>query len=193
MDTIKLNGKEYNVVEVYKNKKILATRNNKKYIIIPFTTIEGLNNYLKNKKEIKRNKIEASKVLKVDKQGLLVLENFITGRSLLNVCAYNLLDARAYLELFRVYRNNRFAKVALSYKPENFVYHGKYFYYISDEIYNFTDKTAFEKSEDIKLWLNSNAQKRYIESKGYKYLSRDLIKDGGELNKKIVLLCTANW
>jgi len=193
METIKFNEKDFNVVEVFKNKKILVTRNDKKYIIIPFTTIEGLNNYLRNKKELKRNKVEASKVIKVDKKGLLALENYVTGRSLLNACAYNLLDARAYLELFRIYRNNRFARIALSYKPENFIYHGKYFYYVSDEIYGLNDKSAFEKSEDIKLWLNSNAQKRYVESKGYKYLSRDIIKDGGELNKRIVLLCTANW
>ncbi len=193
METIKFNQKEYNVLNVYKNKKILVSRNNKKYIIVPFSSTEDLKKYLANKKEIKRNRIECSKVLKVDKNGILVLEKYIDGEDLLKVAATNRIDTLCYREIFRIYRNCRFAGIALNYKPENFVAHGKYFYYISDEIYKIKDRQTFEKSDDIHLWMNTNSQKRYVESRGFKYLDRPLIKDGGELNKKVVLLCTANW
>lgn len=193
MDIIKFKNKDYLIKKKLSNNKLLVTYKNKDFIIVPFDTYMAFSNYVDNKKRLKKNKVEMPKIIKKDKKALLVLEQYIEGESLLKVIAENRLDEKKYEELFRIYRNNRFAKIALSLKPENFIQHKKYFYYISEEIAPIKNVVAFERSDDILLWMNTENQKRYIEAKGYSYLDRTLLKEGGELNKQIALLCVAHW
>jgi len=192
METITFKNKQYNIIEKYKNNKIHVEFKNKHFVIVPFNTYNAFSAYLSNKKMLKKYKVEISKVLKKDKKGLMILEQYIDGIPVIKILADNDFDEKCINELFRIYRNNRFAKIALDYKPENFVKHKKYFYYIDDSIYQYTDRTAFEKSEDIYLYIGSDAQERYIKSRGYQYKDRIQYK-GGELNKQIVLFCVAHW
>ncbi|MCQ2795323.1 MAG: hypothetical protein MJ214_03875 [Bacilli bacterium] len=193
METIKFKNKDYEIVNKLDNKKLHVKRNDKDFIIVPFDNVEAFNAYLTNKKLLKKNKVERSKVLKKDKVALLVLEQFIKGENLLSIIASNRLDDVCLKELFRVYRNNRFAQVLLSYKPENFVKHKKYFYYISDTIMPLSQGIAFERGDDILLWLNTNKQKQYVINKGYQYLDRMMLTSEAEIKKKIALVCVANW
>ena len=193
METIKFKKKEFEVIKKYSNNKILAKFKDKQYIIVPFDNDADMRNYLMCKKALKRNKVEMSKVIKKDKKGLLVLEQYIQGESLLDIIAKNALGEDHYNELFRIYRNNRFAKIALSYKPENFIKRKKYFYYLSSEIYNYNETKAFERGSDVLLWMNTENQKNYIESKGYTYQDREIMKGGPVLRKQIALLCVKHW
>ncbi|MCQ2795912.1 MAG: hypothetical protein MJ213_01195 [Bacilli bacterium] len=193
METIKFKNKDYEIVSKLANKKIHVKRKNKHFIIVPFDSAESFNSYVFNKKALKKNKVEMSKVLKKDKAALLVLEQFIEGENLMAIIASNRLDDVCLKELFRVYRNNRFAQILLSYKPENFVKHKKYFYYVSDAITSMKDGIAFERGDDILLWLNTNKQKQYIINKGYQYLDRMMLTSEAEIKKKIALVCVANW
>ncbi|MCQ2792550.1 MAG: hypothetical protein MJ208_03395, partial [Bacilli bacterium] len=172
METIKFKNKDFNVIKTLPSKKLLVERKNKRFIIVPFDNQERFNAYLINKKILKKNKVEMAKVLKKDKKGLLVLEQYIEGENVASIIASNRLDEPCYKELFRIYRNNRFAQILLNYRPDNFVKHKKYFYYIADDVMNLKDGIAFERGDDILLWLNTENQKRYILSKGYQYLDR---------------------
>lgn len=193
METIKFKNKEFEIVNKLANKKLHVKRKDKHFIIVPFDNAESFNSYLINKKSLKKNKVEMSKVLKKDKNSLLVLEQFIEGENLMAIIASNRLDDVCLQELFRVYRNNRFAQILLSYKPENFVKRKKYFYYISDAITPMKQGIAFERGDDILLWLNTNKQKQYIINKGYQYLDRMMLTSDAEIKKKIALVCVANW
>lgn len=193
METIKFKNKEYEVIEKLPNKKLHVKRNNKEFVIVPFDNQEAFNSYLANKKLLKKNKVEMTKVLKKDVTGLLILEKYIKGENLMEIIASNRLDDLCLKELFRIYRNNRFAGVLLNYKPENFIKYKKYFYYVSDYIISLKDGIAFERGDDILLWLNTNNQKNYITSKGYTYLDRMLLTNDAEVKKKIALTCVSYW
>ena len=193
METIKFKNKDYEIVKKLVNKKLHVKRKGKDFIIVPFDTVEALNSYLTNKKFLKKNKVEMSKVLKKDTQGLLVLEQFISGDDLMEIIASNRLDETCLKELFRVYRNNRFAQILLSYKPENFIKHKKYFYYVSDVVMPMNKGIAFERGDDILLWMNTENAKRYVLAHNLEFKDRELVKEGGELNKQIALLCVSYW
>lgn len=193
METIKFKNKEYEVIEKFPNKKLHVKRKKKEFVIVPFDNQEAFNSYLINKKQLKKNKVEMTKVLKKDQAGLLVLEQYIEGENLMEIIASNRLDDTCYKELFRIYRNNRFATILLNYKPENFIKHKKYFYYVSDYIIPMNKGIAFERGDDILLWLNTPEQKRYITSKGYTYLDRMMLTSSAEVKKKIALTCVSYW
>ena len=193
METIKFKNKDYEIVKKLTNKKLHVKFKNKNFMIVPFDTLEAFDAYLTNKKTLKKNKVEMAKVLKKDKKALLILEQYIDGESLMDIIASNRLDEACLKELFRVYRNNRFAQILLSYKPENFVKRKKYFYYVSDYIIPLKDGIAFERGDDILLWLNTNNQKNYITSKGYNYLDRMMLTSDAETKKKIALVCVSYW
>lgn len=193
METIKFKNKEYEVMEKLPNKKLHVKRKNKEFVIVPFDNQEAFNSYFLNKKTLKKNKVEMTKILKKDPTGLLILEQYIQGENLMEIIASNRLDDPCLKEIFRIYRNNRFAGVLLNYKPENFVKHKKYFYYVSDYVISLKDGIAFERGDDILLWLNTNNQKNYITSKGYTYLDRMLLTNDAEIKKKIALTCVTYW
>lgn len=193
MEKIKFRNKEFDVVEIFLNKKIHVKYKNRDFVIVPFNTIEDYETYLKHKKVLKKCKIEMPKIIKKDRAKLLLLEQYIEGENLLNIIAANRLDNKMYEELFRIYRNNRFAKILLNYKPENFVKHRKYFYYTSSEVTTIDRGIAFERSDDILLWMNTENQKRYIESKKLIYVDRNLYTNQGEIKKQIALLCVSYW
>ena len=193
METIKFKNKDYEIVKKLPNKKLHVKRKDKDFIIVPFDNIEAFNTYLLNKKALKKNKVEMSKVLKKDVNGLLILEQYIQGENLMALIATNRIGDMELKELFRIYRNNRFAQILLSYKPENFVKHKKYFYYISDFITPMNKGIAFERGDDILLWISTEQQKRYITSKGYTYLDRMMLTNSGEIKKKIALMCVSYW
>ena len=193
METIKFKNKDYEIVKKLTNKKLHVKFKNKDFIMVPFDSFEAFEAYLTNKKTLKKNKVEMAKVLKKDKVGLLVLEQYIKGENLMEIIASNRLDDLCLKELFRVYRNNRFAQILLSYKPENFIKHKKYFYYVSDVIIPLAQGIAFERGDDILLWLSTNEQKRYITSKGYTYLDRMMLTSDAEVKKKIALTCVSYW
>lgn len=193
METIKFKNKEFEVIEKFPNKKLHVKRKNKHFVIVPFDNLEAFNSYILNKKKLKKNKVEMTKVLKKDSTALLILEQYIDGENLMEIIASNRLDDPCLKELFRIYRNNRFAEVLLSYKPENFIKHKKYFYYVSDYIIPMKDGIAFERGDDILLWLSTNKQKNYITSKGYTYLDRMMLTNDGEIKKKIALTCVSYW
>lgn len=193
MDTIKFLDKEYKILEKFRSKKLLVERNNKRYVIVPFNDEKSLNGFLNNKKILKKMKVEMAKVLKVDYKGLMVLEQYVIGESATSILAMNRLTDYEWMELFRVYRNNRFAQILLNYEPNNFVKHGKWFYYVGCEVTPINKGIAFERSNEILCWLNTPEQKKYIASKGYPYFERELINSSAETKKKIALLCTAFW
>jgi len=194
METINFRNKQYTVIEKLKNKKLHVKYNDKDFIIVPFDSYNNFSSYISNYKLLRKNKVEMPKILKKDKKGFMLLEQFIVGEPVAKLLAEDRFDRqKGYNEIFRIYRNNRFAKIALSYKPNNFIKHKKYFYYVSNEIYNFNQSTAFERSNDIYLWMDTYDQKRYCESFGYTYKPRALLKDGPELKKQLALLCVANW
>lgn len=193
METIKFKNKDYEIVKKLANKKLHVKRKDKNFIIVPFDNPEAFNTYLARKKSLKKNKVEMSKVLKKDKNALLVLEQFIEGENLMAIIASNRLDDLCLKEIFRIYRNNRFAQVLLSYKPENFVKHKKYFYYVADTIMPMNQGIAFERGDDILLWLSTEEQKRYITNKGYTYLDRMMLTNSAEIKKKIALTCVTYW
>mgnify|MGYP003331603409 CR=1 FL=1 len=74
-----------------------------------------------------------------------------------------------------------------------FIKHKKYFYYVSDVVMPMNKGIAFERGDDILLWLSTNKQKQYIINKGYQYLDRMMLTSEGEIKKKIALVCVANW
>lgn len=193
METIKFKNKEFEVIEKFPNKKLHVRRKHKHFVIVPFDNLEAFNSYFQNKKKLKKNKIEMTKVLKKDPTALLILEQYIEGENLMEIIASNRLDDPCLKELFRIYRNNRFAEVLLSYKPENFIKYKKYFFYVSDYIIPMKEGIAFERGDDILLWLSTNKQKSYITSKGYTYLDRMMLTNDAEIKKKIALTCVAYW
>lgn len=193
METINFRGKAFEVVKKFPNKKLHVRYKNRDYVLVPFNDENGFTSYLAHKKMMKKSKIEMPRILKKDKNAFLILEQFIEGDDVLSLIASNRLDEKCYNELFRVYRNNRFAKVLLSYKPENFIKHKKYFYYTGDFICAINEGIAFERGDDILLWLSTMNQKRYIESKGYTYLEREMLTNDAEIKKKIALLCVSYW
>lgn len=193
METINFKHKVFNIVETYHNHKIHAEYKGKDYIIVPFNDATALSVYLSNKKVLKKNKVKMPRILKKDRQGLMVLEEYIPGESLVKVIAENRLSDLYYTELFRVYRQNRFAGIAISYKPEHFIYYKKWFYYLGDFVGNFKQEIVFESSDDILLWLATENAERYVKARGYTFATRKLLKPGGELNKQIALTCVKYW
>ena len=193
METIKFKNKDYEIIKKLPNKKIHVKFKGKDFIIVPFDSLDAFNTYLLNKKCLKKNKVEMSKIVKKDKVALLILEKYIEGENLVDIIASNRLGEDDLKELFRIYRNNRFAGILLSYKPENFVKHKKYFYYLSDTVMKSNQGIAFERGDDILLWLNTEEQKRYIISKGKNYLDRMMLTNPGEVKKKIALTCVSYW
>lgn len=193
MGIIELNKKQFTFLQKLGPNKTLVERNHKRFVIISFENMDALKQYLSHKKTLAKMKVEMSKVLKVDKKNLLVLENYIIGESLASILSMDRITDDDYMELFRVYRNNRFAKILLNYKPDNFIKTNKGFYYTSDEVTSSDSGIAFERSDDILLWINTEKQKKYIERLGIPYFERVLITNSGEIKKKIALLCTAFW
>lgn len=192
METINFRNKIFNILNKLENNKLHVSYKNKDFIIVPFDNANDFNVYVKHKKYLKQNRIEMSKIKKLDKKRLLILEEFIDGEILTKIIAENKFNEKLYEELFRVFRNNRFAKISLDYKPNNFILKGKYFYYINENVFVYNERNSFEKTDDILLWVNSKNQKDYVEKNGYKYEDRKILS-GGELNKEITLICVKNW
>lgn len=193
MEQINFKKKVFTIMKTYRNHKIHVQYKNKDFVIVPFNDSASLSTYLSNKKVLKKNKVKMPKIIKKDRRGLMLLEEYIPGRSALEIIAKNELDKTYYTELFRVYRQNRFAKIAINYKPEYFTYYKKWFYYLGESVTRYNQNTAFERSDDILLWLNTENAKRYVTSHQLEFKDRELIKAGGELNKQIALLCVTYW
>ena len=193
MSQINFRRHTYEIVETYANHKIHVKAKDKDFVIIPFNDGIALSLYLSNKKVLKKNKVKMPKILKKDREGLMILEEYIPGRSALDIIAKNELDKTYYNELFRVYRQNRFAKIAINYAPANFIYYKKWFYYLSDCVARFQTDTAFERGDEILLWMNTEKAKQYVINHQMVFQDRPLLKEGGELNKQIALLCVSYW
>lgn len=193
MAIIQLKRKTYEVIETYHNHKMHVKRKGKDFIIIPFASIEDFKAYLAKKKILRRNKVKMPKLCQKDKKGLYILEQYIPGESAVKIIAENRLDATYYKELFRVYRQNRFAGISISYRPEYFIYLKKWFYYLGDYVGDYKKDITFESSEDILLWMNTENAERYCKAHGYTYVTRETLKPGANLNKQLALLCVQYW
>lgn len=193
METINFKKKLFVVVKKLNNNKLHVRYKDKDYVLVPFNSYMNFSNYLASKKVLKKNKVEMAKLIKKDKKSLLVLEEFIHGEIATNIIADDRFEKKHYEELFRVFRNNRFAKIALNYKPENFVYRKKYLYYIGTDVARYNQNTSFEKTDDILLWMSTKEAKQYCEEHNLVYKERYLYKEGGELNKQLALLCVTYW
>lgn len=193
METINFKKREYTIIKKLSNNKLHVRYKDKDYVIVPFNNYTNFSLYLGHKKVLAKAKVEMCKILKKDKKAFLILEEFIHGEIATKIIAENRLEKKYYEELFRVFRNNRFAKIALNYKPENFVFHRKNFYYLSDEVMKYDKDISFEKTDDILLWMSTKEAKQYCEKHNYAYVDRYLYKEGGELNKQLALLCVSFW
>lgn len=179
-------GKEFQVINEYKNGSLLVSYKEKKYYLRKFE-VKSLDFYnaLYSLKRVKSTGIKCAKAQIVDKKNGYVLTNYIEGQTILERLAQDDLSEEAYKAIFTSAFLCKLSKIALDFTPEHWIYNNDGLFYIGSTFVPYNEKCDFANC-GVRLWFFTKDFYHYAKDKGFEVNSDRLI-DEYVLNKKIVL------
>lgn len=121
-----------------------------------------------------------------DKKTRIAVLEYVEGESCFKTLLNGELPEAVIEALFKTFWYARNDRMALDYRPENFVFSNGKLYYIPFKVGKFTDKDSFVQN-DIRLWFFTKEFIRYCHDQGID-VDESHLKSDYETNKNIALM-----
>ena len=195
MEKLTIAKKEYDIVSILKEGEFSisykCSHKGKMFFIKVFKDESSFKAELLNHKMLKKYGIRVPKLIKVLKNDLTLIYQFIEGENVLEVIAKQELDEIYFSELFEQYRFARFSKIELNYLPQNYVLYKNQLYYLSKEFIP-QNKDKNLENYGICYWFYSEQLVELLKEQNIPIDKKRLLNKG-EVNKKIVLTSIMKW
>lgn len=187
MDSFIIKRKEFVVTDKLGEKSFLVTRKNKKFFLKKFTSKEEFLDFIERVHRLKITAIDIPKPILFDKNQLIFVSEYIEGKPLIDMLKEGpITDEKIYEELFRTDFFMKHEKIKLDLLPENFIFTGKRFVYLTYKYEIYPVSYSFI-NKDVRLWFDTKELMSYLAKFGYemdiKRLSSEYLT-----NKQIALM-----
>lgn len=189
---------------VAKNKKfvvesVLATHEDHVSYICVYSGVHymvrvyktGYEEVLANYKRLKKAGINMAKICYHDDEAHVIVFDHFPEQSVLENLASGDLPEHYFKALFECYRFAKYAKIALDWKPQNFMLRGSQMFYLPIKVSDLTEDNKLEKT-GLRYWFRGAECVSELKRKGL--VGDDVTPLPEEVvNKNMVLMAVKYW
>lgn len=187
VEEIEVKRKYYQVIEKIGVRSYKVTRNNKLYFLKKFEGDDkGFEHFIDCEHRLRVSGVTSPKCQIFDKKTMIAVVDYIEGDNcFVSLQKGNLAEEVVEL-LFKAFWYAKNDKIALDYRPDNFIYTNGKLFYLPYECKKYVSNESFIQ-HDIRLWFFTKDFIKYCHDKRID-VDQSLLKSDYEINKNIALM-----
>ena len=186
-EIIEIKRKEFEVLEQIGDRSFKVERKGQIFFMKKFENDEkGFEEFVEAEHRLRVSGVTNPKCYLYDKKLRIAIIEYIEGENCLEALLDGELSETIIEQLFKTFWYAKSDRLALDYRPDNFIFTNGKLYYLPFKASKFVSKESFIQ-EDIRLWFYTKEFIKYCHSLGID-TDQSHLKSDYETNKNIALM-----
>ncbi|NLZ15816.1 MAG: hypothetical protein GXY27_04000 [Erysipelotrichaceae bacterium] len=187
IEEIEVKRKYYQIIEQIGDRSFKVMRKDKLYFLKKFEgDNKGFEHFIDCEHRLRVSGVVSPKCQIYDKKTMIAVVDYIEGENCFDMLQKGNLPESIIELLFKTFWYAKNDKIALDYRPENFVYANEKLYYLPYNCGKYLSNESFIQ-HDIRLWFITKEFIKYCHEKRVD-INQSMLKSDYEVNKNIALM-----